>query len=800
MDTWPLRCLPERKSDSWTTGRFSLVLALLIGAAFPDVLIGAKTFVFRDYMLFGYSIAHYHRESFWAGEVPLWNPLSQCGLPFLAQWNTMVLYPLSFIYLLLPLPWSLGFFCLVHLFVGGLGMYLLARRWTHHGLASSVAGVAYAFNGLTLSCLIYPNNIAGLGWLPWVVLLVERGWREGNRMAVLAALVAATQMLAGAPEVFLLTWLLLFAIWLGQFALGSTSRLRMILRPTLIIGLLACLTAVQVLPLVQLLGQSQRQEALYESNRWPLPGTGWANLLVPLFRSIRTPLGAFLQAYQGWISSTYLGAAILALALATVWVVRRRAVWFFGTLLAASLILALGDGGPLYPWLRKVFPQIAIVRYPVKFVILAACVVPLLAAFGVAHFLTSNRESRRTFGRATLCLVLSFCGLIAGVIGFAFLYPGIDEKWKWTFLSGASRTVFLTLIPVSLFAIPVLSQPGRRFAVQASLLLLIFLDGITHSPTLNPRVDPQAYTLGLPPLLEMNPRPERGHSRAGLTFGAMWGLHTTLASTTFDTALVFRMGLYANANLIDQIPKTDGCFALSLNDELKFRQQAFRLGQPVSEALADFMAISQMCPPGTSLNWTNRPTAMPMVTAGQRPEFATPARTFAALFEPEFDPRTTVYLPLSAKGKLQATHSTKVSAFVKMANAHRWVIEVNAAQPAMLVVAQAYYPAWTARVDGKAVPIWKANWTFQALEVPAGPHEVTLQYEDRAFQAGLLISGIGLGACAALLWWFRARTRKQVPELGDGAARQLITTPRLESDRSLQPKASTPLSRPDIAP
>jgi hypothetical protein len=54
--------------------------------------------------------------------------LNDCGLPFLAQWNTMTLYPLSLFYLLLPLSWSLGVFCLGHLFLGGMGMYFLSHR------------------------------------------------------------------------------------------------------------------------------------------------------------------------------------------------------------------------------------------------------------------------------------------------------------------------------------------------------------------------------------------------------------------------------------------------------------------------------------------------------------------------------------------------------------------------------------------------------------------------------------------------------------------------------------------------
>ena len=153
---------------------------MLLCVAYPDVILGKNTFYFRDFGFFGYPLAYYHRESFWLGEIPLWNPLSGCGLPFLAQWNTLVLYPGSIIYLLFPISWSLGIFCLGHLFLAGMGMYWLAYAWTNNRLAASLAGLAFAFNGLSLSFLMWPNNVAALGWMPLVVLSVRRAWLEGK--------------------------------------------------------------------------------------------------------------------------------------------------------------------------------------------------------------------------------------------------------------------------------------------------------------------------------------------------------------------------------------------------------------------------------------------------------------------------------------------------------------------------------------------------------------------------------------------------------------------------------------------
>src|SRR5262245_23053905 len=103
---------PKTIDDWFSAKRFALLLVVLILAAFPSVIFGTQSFVHRDFGLWGYPVAHYHRECFWRGELPLWNPYNNCGLPFLAQWGTLVLYPLSLIYLLQPLPWGLNLFCL----------------------------------------------------------------------------------------------------------------------------------------------------------------------------------------------------------------------------------------------------------------------------------------------------------------------------------------------------------------------------------------------------------------------------------------------------------------------------------------------------------------------------------------------------------------------------------------------------------------------------------------------------------------------------------------------------------------
>src|SRR6185295_11269925 len=173
---------PSRAVEAWfQPRRFALVMVALVCPSFPSVLFSDRTFVYRDFGYVTYPFAYYFRECFWRGELPLWNPLSMCGIPFLAQWNTQVLYPPALIYLVLPMPWSLNVFLLAHLVLGGVGMCCLAQRWTGSTFAGCVAGVAYAFSGLSVNALTWVHATAALGLMPWVVLWVERGWTDGRR-------------------------------------------------------------------------------------------------------------------------------------------------------------------------------------------------------------------------------------------------------------------------------------------------------------------------------------------------------------------------------------------------------------------------------------------------------------------------------------------------------------------------------------------------------------------------------------------------------------------------------------------
>jgi uncharacterized membrane protein YfhO len=130
--------------------------------------------------------------------------------------------------------------------------------------------------------------------------------------------------------------------------------------------------------------------------------------------------------------------------------------------------------------------------------------------------------------------------------------------------------------------------------------------------------------------------------------------------------------------------------------------------------------------------------------------------------------RRVVFLPLEARSSISAAQQTTARVLDAKFTDQRISIQTEAPAPSLVVISQAYYPAWKASVDGRPARIWRANYAFQALEVPAGRHEVRLVYRDSALLTGAVLSSLGLLACAALLW----KAWRLTPRRGD-AKRQI---------------------------
>jgi hypothetical protein len=733
----------DNADGAFSATRLILLLGVLVFISFPGIVLGSDAFFYRDSGIFGYPGVYYFRQCFWHGQLPLWNPYNNCGIPFLAQWNTMVLYPLSLLCVLPPMPWSMNYFLLGHFFLAGAGMYCLAQRWYGNRFAATLAGLVFAWNGLSINLLVWSCHIAALAWMPWVVLLCEKAVAQGGRALVWAALAGACQMLTGSPEIILFTWMINLLVCATQWRDNRQDSRKIILRFVGIAAWVAASSAVQLAPWLDFVAHGDRSAA-FDKGFWALPIWGMGNFLVPLFRERPSVAGVYWQPGQEMFESYYAGIITVALVVVALIKARNRRTILLAALGLGGLLCAGGDGGYVWPLLKKVLPMLGFARYPVKFIVITLFCLPLLAAGGVTWLHThAGDEARRALWRAGVITSLG----IAVVLVVSRLFPFAGEDWNVTWQSGWTRLAILLAGMVILFRQRLNDTRSRRLLFGFGLLLLMGVDICTHAPRQIPTVPAQAYDAFTPP---MSGLPKLGQSRA-MVSGEVDRLMEHLANpSTLGLYLGQRTEQFKDCNLLNSIPKVDGFFSLYLREQDRVAQILSSNEYPSN--LAEFLGVSQLTSSKQLFTWEAQTNFMPMATIGQKPVFLKDAATLQALASPEFRPRDVVYLPVEARDSVSASADPAAKILSSRVTESACQFETEASHPTMLVVAQSWYHCWMVEIDGQAAPLLRANYAFQCVTVPGGRHEIRLAYKDTLFHAGTVVSLLSLGLCAMGAW------------------------------------------------
>ncbi len=79
-------------------------------------------------------------------------------------------------------------------------------------------------------------------------------------------------------------------------------------------------------------------------------------------------------------------------------------------------------------------------------------------------------------------------------------------------------------------------------------------------------------------------------------------------------------------------------------------------------------------------------------------------------------------------------------AVVTRENSRELVIDAEAPENGFLLLADTFYPGWTAAVDGRPTPVYRANHSVRGIQLPQGRHQIRFAYEAPGFVRGLQIT------------------------------------------------------------
>ena len=115
------------------------------------------------------------------------------------------------------------------------------------------------------------------------------------------------------------------------------------------------------------------------------------------------------------------------------------------------------------------------------------------------------------------------------------------------------------------------------------------------------------------------------------------------------------------------------------------------------------------------------------------------------------------------QGALTMTQPAKIE-LTRYANPGNLFYESESAEAGMAVFSEVYYKTWKAFIDGKEVPVLRANYILRALEIPAGKHTIEFRCEDELLEKTQIISIIAscvIVLVILLLLVFRKKIEKE---------------------------------------
>ncbi len=416
---------------AWPRLTAPALIVMAIGLATWKLTLGDRAIARGDLLLYFYPLREFASAAIRAGRLPLWNPHTFMGAPFLANSQAGFFYPFNVLTAWMPVEQAVSWNIALHLCLAGLGMYALARRGMRLARPAALAsGLAFGLGGYLGAQVEHLNQLQALAWLPWQMMCLFL-LRRGNALRTTLALAAliALQVFAGHTQSL---YICLVALGLTAITLviapvdtrravgGSNISATLMLFTTCgaagILGI--ALSGAQLIPTLELAAHSARSGGLPYNEVGSFSWRPWviARALMPTYGD---PLFAEYV--------VYFGAAGLALALlgvlAGLHARRRRAptetparlnrgIVSALALTVAGFALALGIATPLFGILYQVAPGFNLFRAQARWLVLLAIGVSMLVGLGTQALWEG--VSRRLI----VSWLLSWCALVAmGALG-----------------------------------------------------------------------------------------------------------------------------------------------------------------------------------------------------------------------------------------------------------------------------------------------------------------------------------------------------------------------------------------------
>ena len=673
-----------------------------------------------------------------------WNPDVQLGEFSFANTQFQPFYAPGLVVMAL-LPNTLGFnvFILGHYAMAGFFFYLWMRQVGRGREAAIFGGLSFLAGGFLVAHKGHQSMVTTAIWLPLLLLFAARHAATGRgREAAGAGVALGFSLLAGFPQVTLYGLMVVGPYWFWRSE-GGWRRAAAGLGLMGLLGFL--LSSLQLMAVWETLPHITREAlSLAMFNENALPGAHWAGLFVPNVLGGMHGVPSYAKDAQLVEVFLYCGLAPLVLA----GLARGRDAWFWSGVFVVSAVLALGFA-PVQEVLFRV-PGYNLFRAAGRHRQEMALAVSVLATMGLERF----GEGRRWRSFAVVG------AMVAAGLGWTSMVP-IHESVN-VVVSGFSAAHWRAvntqwLHPTLLFPVLALGAAGLCLWRRApgwvwGLVLLVDVWSVNRTIYANPDTTSlygrerkseirYLFEKGYDPvherILPIDPRVGEAYPLQSMMYGLnvandftpMWmKRYQALTGFALNGAggefLVARQALLSSLGVRFVLTKWPESVA------------AVRGAKGYTELAASREGITVFENPAALRRFRFAREVVPVA------DFAAAQALWAKAGG--FEPGRQAMVEGAAKAETLGGGRVVSERIENTRLAWRVATEGGRS---LFVVADTWFPGWTATVDGKAVPIEIVNGGVRGVFIGgAGEHEVAM-----SFWPWSLTVGSGLTACGFLL-------------------------------------------------
>ncbi len=746
-----------------------MFLTLLTGIFFFRILAGSA-YLWEDFIYQWYPFRQFAATSLAAGNLPLWNPFTVNGMPFLAEIQTEVFYlPMTVLTLLvrdgrLNVYW-LELVNVLHYLLAAGGTYLLARSYGLRRIPSILAAITFAFSGFLVTHAIHQVITGVAAWFPLILYLFRRAITDRRwTMVFVAALALGHSFFAGSPQMSV--YLYFFLFWFMVFELLTVVGLKkalshdgraIILRAATVVVLSLGITMIQLLPTRELSELSVRAQITFE--KASEGSFAWSQMLTFLAPKFFGASDAQAYTYWGpgpywhyWETCLYIGVLPFLLVLLSVRLIRtNRPVAFFAAIAVFALLFSLGNNFPLYGLFFKYVPGFDAFRNPARMGVLLTFSGALLAGFTINHILygIEGAQQERAWkkgvllagGGSTAVIILCLLGAADGL-----LPAPPQQKIQMVVHNQLILSLVLVVTATGLLT-AALIRKGSPVVPGILLCVLAFVDVYTFGAGHNAgQQDPTDHFLRAEPIVRY--------------LKAQEGIFRV------NTRNSQGMIMDRNQGMFDRIYTMEGYTPLVLK----------RVFPPASgtDPYFDLLNVRYYTATDTARGTISLQERKRVLGRAHVVFDVVPVRTGDEAAEkmrsPAFDPWTTAVVEDTSY--VPPRHGSTVpqgSARILEHQPNRMVVDARLDQEGLLVLSEAFYPGWRAFSDGQELPVYRTNYVQRGIPLPPGTHHVEVRYEPEPFARGSLITLVTLGMCLAGIGAGIIRSRKKDSAIKPGA-------------------------------